>query len=245
MSADSQALANGDYAPTNTASKQGIYALDKADLFNLFCIPPDLRNGTTDPSVYQAAMTYCVGRRAMLIVDSPAAWSANAAGAAAAARSGLSALGLTGTDARNAALYFPRVKEADPLRSGQVDTFVPSGIVAGVFARTDVTRGVWKAPAGLDATLNGVVREDGRPFTWCYWGQDIESLLPHAELVTLEGGPEDARWHFHVPFGDVTAIMGWTDEEGYSPSRVRPRAWPDRDQLAQLRAHEVRFEDLA
>ncbi len=160
VSADSQALANGDYAPTNTASKQGIYALDKADLFNLFCIPPDLRNGTTDPSVYQAAMTYCVGRRAMLIVDSPAAWSANAAGAAAAARSGLSALGLTGTDARNAALYFPRVKEADPLRSGQVDTFVPSGIVAGVFARTDVTRGVWKAPAGLDATLNGVVGLD-------------------------------------------------------------------------------------
>jgi phage tail sheath protein FI len=28
--------------------------------------------------------------------------------------------------------------------------------VAGVFARTDTTRGVWKAPAGLDATLVGV-----------------------------------------------------------------------------------------
>jgi phage tail sheath protein FI len=29
--------------------------------------------------------------------------------------------------------------------------------VAGVIARTDATRGVWKAPAGLDATLSGVV----------------------------------------------------------------------------------------
>ena len=33
---------------------------------------------------------------------------------------------------------------------------VPSGAVAGIFARTDASRGVWKAPAGLDATLIGV-----------------------------------------------------------------------------------------
>jgi len=65
-------------------------------------------------------------------------------------------LGLSGTDARNAALYFPRVVEADPLRDGQLDTFVPCGIIAGVMTRTDTQRGVWKAPAGLDATINGV-----------------------------------------------------------------------------------------
>ncbi|MGH6691408.1 MAG: phage tail sheath family protein, partial [Gammaproteobacteria bacterium] len=29
----------------------------------------------------------------------------------------------------------------------------PSGHVAGIFARTDVTRGVWKAPAGIEATV--------------------------------------------------------------------------------------------
>ena len=33
---------------------------------------------------------------------------------------------------------------------------MPCGAVAGVMARTDVQRGVWKAPAGLDAALNGV-----------------------------------------------------------------------------------------
>jgi len=37
-----------------------------------------------------------------------------------------------------------------------VETFVPCGILAGVMARTDAQRGVWKAPAGLDASLNGV-----------------------------------------------------------------------------------------
>jgi phage tail sheath protein FI len=58
--------------------------------------------------------------------------------------------------ARNAALYFPRVVEADSLREGQLDVFAPCGIVAGVMARTDVRRGVWKAPAGVDdGGLNG------------------------------------------------------------------------------------------
>jgi hypothetical protein len=35
-------------------------------------------------------------------------------------------------------------------------TFAPSGVVAGLYARIDSTRGVWKAPAGTEATLTGV-----------------------------------------------------------------------------------------
>lgn len=137
-------------------NKTGIFALEKADLFNLLCIPPPTREADTDPGVYQAAMKYCSDRRAMLIVDPPAAWGANPATAAAAAQGGLGALNLSGTAARNAALYFPRVLQADPLRNRQTDMFVPCGIIAGVMARTDVQRGVWKAPAGQDAALNGV-----------------------------------------------------------------------------------------
>jgi phage tail sheath protein FI len=57
--------------------------------------------------------------------------------------------------ARNAALYFPTLNEADPLRNGNAGFVAPSGAIAGVYARTDATRGVWKAPAGVDATLNG------------------------------------------------------------------------------------------
>ena len=66
------------------------------------------------------------------------------------------ALSLSDEVARNAALYFPRVLEADPLRDGHIDTFAPCGIVAGIMARTDTSRGVWKAPAGLDASMNGI-----------------------------------------------------------------------------------------
>ena len=137
--------------------KTGLFALDKADLFNLLCIPSDTREGDTPILVYQKAMGYCKDRRAMLIVDSPAAWSANPDIAAAAAIAGLPALGLNGPAARNAALFFPRIKKSDPMHDGQIDTFVPCGAIAGIFARTDSARGVWKAPAGLDATINGIV----------------------------------------------------------------------------------------
>jgi len=140
--------------------KTGLNALEKADLFNLLCIPPPTRKsdstGNTDPSVYQEAMKYCVDRRAMLIVDPPVDWGALPETAASRAISGLSTLGLSGVAARNSALYFPRVRESDPKRDGQIDTFVPCGIIAGIMARTDTQRGVWKAPAGLDAALNGI-----------------------------------------------------------------------------------------
>jgi Bacteriophage tail sheath protein len=149
LSTDTDVLGDED-------KKTGMYALAKADLFNLLCIPPDTRGGDTSAGVYQGAMEYCAARRAMLVVDSPAAWSENPETAAANAKAGLSALGLTGVGARNAALYFPRVEQADPRLDGQLDTFVPCGIVAGVMARTDTNRGVWKAPAGLDASVNGV-----------------------------------------------------------------------------------------
>jgi uncharacterized protein len=154
--ADSKALDQAADVLGKRSEKTGLFALEKTDLFNLLCIPPDKREEDTIDDVYQAAMAYCVERRAMLLVDAPAAWSANAAEAAGKARDGLPALGLSGEMARNAALYFPRVVQADPLRGGQLDIFVPCGIMAGIMARTDSSRGVWKAPAGLDAAMNGI-----------------------------------------------------------------------------------------
>lgn len=150
--ADSQPLDQAAYEGSQN-DKTGLYALEKVDLFNLLSIPPDRRDGDTQPAVYQTALEYCVKRRAMLIVDSPSAWNS---AAVAANINSLNDLGLSGDGARNAALYFPRVVQADPLREGHPDTFVPSGIVAGVMARTDAQRGVWKAPAGLEASLNGI-----------------------------------------------------------------------------------------
>jgi len=132
-------------------SKTGMYQLEKADLFNLLCIPPDARGGDVPDDVFQEALSYCFARRAMAVVDPKNAWLT-----AAAAQTGVSGMNLNGNQARNAAIYFPRIKQADPQLDGQIETFVPCGAVAGVMARTDAQRGVWKAPAGIDASINGV-----------------------------------------------------------------------------------------
>jgi len=154
QAADSAALDDAAYLGDPNA-RTGIYTLLKADLFNLLCIPPDLRDGNTSATVYQAAMAFCVDRRALLIVDAPAEWS-SAGSITQSNNAALTALGLNGDAARNAALYFPRVIESDPTRQGQPDAFVPCGIVAGVMARTDAQHGVWKAPSGANAALDGV-----------------------------------------------------------------------------------------
>jgi phage tail sheath protein FI len=153
--ADGPTLSPSDF--TGDQSKlSGIFALDKADLFNLLCIPNDVRDTTLDASIWAAAATYCANRRAMLIVDPPFEWGENREKAASNAAKGLGTLGLVGDQARNAALYFPCVVMPDPNWNNQANTFVPCGIVAGVMAQTDVRRGVWKAPAGLEAALGGI-----------------------------------------------------------------------------------------
>lgn len=140
--------------------KTGIYALLKADIFNLLCIPPDTQGGDVPPVVYQAALTLCVRQKAFLIVDPPAAWTGNPQTATAKALAGFESLGLIEPDGRNGAIYFPRVKEFDPLRNGQLGTFAPCGIIAGIMASTDASEGVWRAPAGIGAAINGIAGMD-------------------------------------------------------------------------------------
>ncbi|MEB3359788.1 MAG: phage tail sheath C-terminal domain-containing protein [Synechococcales bacterium] len=137
------------------SEKTGIYALEKADLFNILCIPPVTRTLDITPETWAAAAKYCSDRRAMLLVDPPIDWTTkelvlNSAAGVDNIRSTLA------DDKQNAAIYFPRLKIADPLKENRSEVFVPCGVVAGIFARTDAERGVWKAPAGIDAGLSGV-----------------------------------------------------------------------------------------
>jgi hypothetical protein len=55
-------------------------------------------------------------------------------------------------DSSYAALYFPWVRVVDPT-SGLEISLPPSGFVAGIFARTDITRSVSKAPANQVVSL--------------------------------------------------------------------------------------------
>lgn len=56
----------------------------------------------------------------------------------------------------NNAVYFPRL-HTPASRVGGTEAVAASGAVAGVMARTDEHRGVWKAPAGTDAAIDAVV----------------------------------------------------------------------------------------
>ncbi len=149
---DGSPVGSGQFSGSQN-NNTGLWALQKAE-FNILCIPPPTRAGDTEASVYQQALTLCVNKRAMLLVDAPVAWGASPT-PANAATTGLSSLGINGDAARNAALFFPRVLQSDPQMEGQVEAMVPCGMVAGIMARTDTSRGVWKSPAGLDAGLNG------------------------------------------------------------------------------------------
>jgi phage tail sheath protein FI len=126
-------------------ARTGLYALNLVPLFNLLCIP-----GRSDAALLSAAMAYCERRRAFFIVDPPEyvdtrveaeAWISDP----------------STPKSKNAAAYFPWVRVQDPMQDYRPRAFPPSGMLAGLYARTDGTRGVWKAPAGTDANLFGPV----------------------------------------------------------------------------------------
>ncbi len=121
---------------TQVAASTGI--LDQIDLFNLLCIP-----GVIDPPTLNGLEQYLEGRRGFLIADSDPGIT------------DYTKLKQPPGTGKNAAFYFPWIQAPDPANQNRLAYFPPCGFVAGIYARTDGTRGVWKAPAGTDATLAG------------------------------------------------------------------------------------------
>lgn len=123
--------------------------LDKVPVFNLMVLP-----GIVDSGVLSAAISFCERKMAFCILDPQKTNKPTDVG---------SYLDTNVPKSANAALYYPWVKSSDPSTGDSVEV-PPSGTVAGIYARTDSKRGVWKAPAGLESTLLNVtgVIDDGR-----------------------------------------------------------------------------------
>jgi phage tail sheath protein FI len=134
--------------PTLSQIDRALQSLGSVPHFNLLVLP-----GMTDPAILASAAALCESRRAFLLVDAPVtgAGESDPVGAMAAVMQGAAL-----PRSRSAAVYFPWLNIADPLRPGTLRLSPPSGTIAGLIARTDNTRGVWKAPAGVDASLVGV-----------------------------------------------------------------------------------------
>lgn len=151
-----QGAGGGDEDPTDPIDsddlkgeedkKTGFYALGSIDIFNLLVIPP--LPGGTPPSndVYQSAAAFCQTQRALLLVDAPDSSPDQVPDPASI---------VAWPNSRNAAIYYPHVSMT---AGAGTASFPPSGAIAGIMARTDSYRGVWKAPAGTEAAIAGAVK---------------------------------------------------------------------------------------
>jgi len=128
-----------------------------SDIFNIVVLPRCQSSGSTQSDAQRANLwgpisAKCQKSRSFLIMDPPgddaSVW--NSANSVDAGIQGMR----TGVVGDHAAIYWPKVKVSDDL--GNEHVIDPSGSVAGIYARTDSTRGVWKAPAGLGATFTGI-----------------------------------------------------------------------------------------
>jgi phage tail sheath protein FI len=142
----------------DSAAKTGMHALRDVDLFNILCIPrtaiisgADALDATQAFAVLAAAKDFCEERRAFLLIDTPTGIDA-----VQEVKDWLDAN--NNLRSQNAAFYFPRVLIPDPLNDFKLRAVGASGTIAGLYARTDSDRGVWKAPAGTEATLENVFK---------------------------------------------------------------------------------------
>jgi len=93
------------------------------------------------------------------------------------------------TTSSYAAVYFPWLRVKNMNRTSLAPQFTPpSGAVAGLYARTDDTHGVWKPPAGKQATIKGAIEltatvSDSEQELLNPLGVNVIRVLPSREIV--------------------------------------------------------------
>ena len=183
------------YVPSG-GGRQGLTALDEVQRFNLLILP-----GITDTATLSDAAAYCEARHAFLIADAPFGTSVEQMAA--------NISGPSLPKSTNAAVYYPNFYIADPLNGGAMRLMPPSGAIAGIYARTDTSRGVWKAPAGTDASIVGALGveytlTDAQNGALNPLGVNCIRSLPTFGIVswgarTLRGSNEEANEYKYVP----------------------------------------------
>jgi phage tail sheath protein FI len=130
-----------DSGPSN---RTGLTALVDAADISIIAAP-----GITNQVVQGALITQCetLAYRFAILDPAPSATGGTPAIADIQSQRNL-------YDTHYAAIYYPRIVVSDPL-SGNPLTISPSGHMAGIYAQTDATRGVWKAPANV--VINGIL----------------------------------------------------------------------------------------
>ena len=127
----------------DTDFQEALETFDSIDDVNLICMP-----GQVSATMTSAILTYAENRgNVFAIID----------GAKSADVSTIKDFRKT-ISCKNGALYYPWIKVSDPLsKTGKLRDCPTCGHVMGVYARTIQERGIWKSPAGTEATVRGAV----------------------------------------------------------------------------------------
>ncbi len=150
---DGSPITNFDLLGT-ADKKTGLHALDDASDVNFIAIP-----GASDPAVVGAALGYCGTRQDCFFIadasgkrtkDTPITEPVHVQDYMRNKVSPKNSYG---------ALYYPWLEVADRAGAGKNPRryVPPSGFIAGLYARIDNSRGVWKAPAGTETGLVGPI----------------------------------------------------------------------------------------
>lgn len=219
----------------DASEKTGFHALDDKNDVNIITVP-----GITSNAVIGKGFSYCKKRKdCFFIADIPYA-SDTPTEAKDFVRNTLTTKNSYG------AIYYPWIKATDPIGTGESPTkeLPPSGFIAGMYARIDGTRGVWKAPAGTEAGVAGAL---GLTYNATDTEQDI--LNPFA-INCLRSFPAsgiviwgtrtlspDAEWRYipvrryaifleqSIYYGTQWAVFEPNDEDLWASLRMNIRAF--------------------
>jgi hypothetical protein len=181
--------------------------------YNILCLPITGLFTTETEAVLTAAQDACQKARAFLLVDPPSSLTS-----VGDLQKWVQTTTIQQTSDVRAfsAVYFPRLQIPDPLMQYRARNVGASGSVAGIYARTDASRGVWKAPAGTDAGLSAAqvaqVLTNDDSGTMNQQGLNALRNFPVIGSIvwgarTLDGADEFASDYKYVPVRRLTSYI--------------------------------------
>lgn len=197
--------------------------------FNLLVVPKT-HAGQSDKErqdVYKDANLFASRHRAFLIMDPPYIWG-NVQDITKSYLGNCCIETMQKSAApENAAVYWPRLQIA--VGGGRSKYIGPCGAMAGIMARTDARRGVWKAPAGLEADLRGI---QGLEYSV---GNEENGVLNERAINVIRAFPNEVvSWGARTTAGDDNS-----DNEDYKYVPVRRLTLLIEDSLA----HGLQFTE--
>ena len=148
LASDGAAPAASDYDRAYAIAEREV------DIFNLLVLPETNNGGPDRKTLWGPASVFCQRNRGFLLIDPPPTWVDHTTPIdGTGANDSITDL-RTGLVKDHAAVHFPNLVVNE---NGLRVVTSPSGAIAGLMARIDETRGVWKAAAGTEADIRGIV----------------------------------------------------------------------------------------